>query len=203
RSRGTPPRARGGVRCRTWRATLSGRRPTPSTGADSGSRCGAAAWSGAPRRWPATRPASVPSSPSGRSEMSHSLHDLAEALRRAGLLRTAPAATPALSGLTADSRGVRPGMACGAGRGSQADGHRFLGDAIGRGAAAVVVERLDGVTVPALEVEDGRRAALVLGRAWHGDPASKLTLLGVTGTNGKTTTTALVRHLFNGSGKAG
>ncbi len=135
--------------------------------------------------------------------MSHSLHDLAEALRRAGLLRTAPPANPALSGITADSRSVRPGMIYVAVRGSQADGHRFLGDAIGRGAAAVVVERLDGVTVPALEVEDGRRAALVLGRAWHGDPASKLTLLGVTGTNGKTTTTALVRHLFNGSGKAG
>src|SRR5690606_738525 len=52
-------------------------------------------------------------------------------------------------------------------------------------------------------VSDGRRAAVVLARAWYGDPGARLMLVGVTGTNGKTTTTALVRHLLNRDGTAG
>ncbi|HEX5818352.1 MAG TPA: UDP-N-acetylmuramoyl-L-alanyl-D-glutamate--2,6-diaminopimelate ligase, partial [Gemmatimonadales bacterium] len=52
-------------------------------------------------------------------------------------------------------------------------------------------------------VTDARRAAIELAKAWHGDPAASLVLVGITGTNGKTTTTALVRHLFNAAGTAG
>ena len=52
-------------------------------------------------------------------------------------------------------------------------------------------------------MRDGRRAALRSARAWYGHPGRRLTLIGVTGTNGKTTTTALVRHLFNARGTAG
>jgi UDP-N-acetylmuramoyl-L-alanyl-D-glutamate--2,6-diaminopimelate ligase len=88
-------------------------------------------------------------------------------------------------------------------RGSQADGHRFIPDAVRRGAVAVVVEQPSAAGVPELVVRDGRRAASSLGRFWFGDPARRLTLIGITGTNGKTTTTALVRHLFNGGGQAG
>ncbi|MBK6421602.1 MAG: UDP-N-acetylmuramoyl-L-alanyl-D-glutamate--2,6-diaminopimelate ligase [Gemmatimonadales bacterium] len=135
--------------------------------------------------------------------MSQTLPALEAALRRAGLLTASAGATPALTGVTADSRAVAPGMVYVAVRGSQADGHRFVPDAVARGAAAVIVERPDGVTVPCVVVEDGRRAALVVGRAWHGDPGARLSLVGITGTNGKTTTTALVRHLLNDAGHAG
>jgi UDP-N-acetylmuramoyl-L-alanyl-D-glutamate--2,6-diaminopimelate ligase len=124
-------------------------------------------------------------------------------LRRADLLVEAPAHGPHPSALSADSRAVVPGAMYVAVRGSQADGHRFVPDAVRRGAAAVVVETPAGSAVPEIVVRDGRRAALVLGAAWYGHPARRLSLIGVTGTNGKTTTTGLIRHLINGGGTAG
>jgi UDP-N-acetylmuramoyl-L-alanyl-D-glutamate--2,6-diaminopimelate ligase len=124
-------------------------------------------------------------------------------LRRADLLVSANADGPAPAALGADSRAVGPGWLYLAIRGSQADGHRFVADAVRRGAAAVVVEASSGAGVPEIVVRDGRRAALVLGAAWFGYPARRLTLMGVTGTNGKTTTTGLIRHLLNRDGRSG
>ena len=124
-------------------------------------------------------------------------------LRRADLLVTAPPSAEDPSGLGVDSRNLRPGSIYIAVRGSQADGHRFVSDAIGRGATAVIVETPQQSGVPEIVVRDGQRAALVLGSAWYGHPARGLTLIGVTGTNGKTTTTGLIRHLFNQRESAG
>jgi UDP-N-acetylmuramoyl-L-alanyl-D-glutamate--2,6-diaminopimelate ligase len=124
-------------------------------------------------------------------------------LRRADLLVTAPPRAEDPSGLGVDSRSLRPGSIYIAVRGSQADGHRFVSDAIGRGATAVIVETPQQSGVPEIVVRDGQRAALVLGSAWYGHPARGLTLIGVTGTNGKTTTTGLIRHLFNQRESAG
>src|SRR5688572_13186010 len=124
-------------------------------------------------------------------------------LRRSDLLIAAPAAGPTPSSLTVDSRSVGPGSVYLAVRGSQTDGHRFVADAVGRGAGAVVVETASGSSVPEIVVRDGRRAAQVLGAAWFGHPARRLTLVGVTGTNGKTTTTGLIRHLLNATGASG
>jgi UDP-N-acetylmuramoyl-L-alanyl-D-glutamate--2,6-diaminopimelate ligase len=128
---------------------------------------------------------------------------LLDELRRADLLVSAPPQGPLLTGLDVDSRTIVPGVVYLAVRGSQADGHRFVGDAVGRGAAAVVVENPRQAAVPEIVVRDGRRAALVLGSAWYGHPARRLSLIGVTGTNGKTTTTGLLRHLLNAEGTAG
>lgn len=135
--------------------------------------------------------------------MSRSLRELGDALRRTGQLRGGVTADALVTGITADSRAVTPGMLYIAVRGSQVDGHRFIPEAIRRGAVAVVVEQSAEFGVPALVVEDGRTAAVELGRAWYGDPGAKLTLVGITGTNGKTTTTALVRHLLNARQTAG
>ncbi len=130
--------------------------------------------------------------------------ELLDELRRAGLLVSASEGSPAVSGLTSDSRAVGPGQVYVAVRGSQTDGHRFVADAVRRGAVAVVVEApVDGLGVAQAVVRDGRRAAVALGSAWHGHPARRLRIVGVTGTNGKTTTTALVRHLLNAGGTAG
>jgi UDP-N-acetylmuramoyl-L-alanyl-D-glutamate--2,6-diaminopimelate ligase len=124
-------------------------------------------------------------------------------LRGSDLLVAASPAGPRPSALTVDSRSVGPGSVYIAVRGSQTDGHRFVADAVGRGASAVVVEAASGAGVPEVVVRDGRRAALVLGAAWFAHPARRLTLIGVTGTNGKTTTTGLIRHLLNATGASG
>ncbi|HEU4698059.1 MAG TPA: UDP-N-acetylmuramoyl-L-alanyl-D-glutamate--2,6-diaminopimelate ligase [Gemmatimonadales bacterium] len=135
--------------------------------------------------------------------MSATWNDLLSALRRDDLLVSAPAEGPALAGIGTDSRAMRPGMLYIAVRGTQADGHAYVADAVRRGAAAVLVEAPQETPAPQLVVADSRRAALTVARAWFADPASRLALVGVTGTNGKTTTTALVRHLLNGHGTAG
>jgi UDP-N-acetylmuramoyl-L-alanyl-D-glutamate--2,6-diaminopimelate ligase len=128
---------------------------------------------------------------------------IVDELRRADLLVDAPAQAVNPTGLGVDSRAIQPGMLYLALRGSQADGHRFVGDAVGRGATAVMVEARQQTGVPEIVVRDSHRAALILGSAWYGHPARALTLIGVTGTNGKTTTTGLIRHLFNEGETAG
>jgi UDP-N-acetylmuramoyl-L-alanyl-D-glutamate--2,6-diaminopimelate ligase len=129
--------------------------------------------------------------------------EMLDELRRLDLLVSAPADGPAPAGLSMDSRTVVPGWVYVAVRGSQMDGHRFVTDAARRGAAAAVVEGAQASGLPEIVVRDGRRAALALGQAWHGHPGRRLTLIGITGTNGKTTTTGLVRHLFNPDERAG
>ena len=124
-------------------------------------------------------------------------------LHRADLLVSAPDRGPSPLGVSADSRAIQAGIVYVAVRGSQADGHRFVPEAVRQGAAAVVVESPQDAGVPELVVRDGRRAALVLGSAWYGYPALRLSLVGVTGTNGKTTTVGLIRHLLNAEHAAG
>jgi UDP-N-acetylmuramoyl-L-alanyl-D-glutamate--2,6-diaminopimelate ligase len=135
--------------------------------------------------------------------MALSWTQLLDELRRGDLLLSAPQAGPAPTGIGMDSRTIAPGVVYVAVRGSQVDGHRFVADAVKRGAPAVVVESPQQAGVPEIVVRDGRRAALALGQAWYGHPGRRLTLIGVTGTNGKTTTTGLIRHLFNAEGRAG
>ena len=134
--------------------------------------------------------------------MTRSISELLTALRREDLLAAEPGSLPDPAGLTDDSRTVAPGMLYAAVRGSQTDGHRFVADAVRRGAGVVMVEASQDVRVPQIVVRDGRRAALAAARAWYGDPGAALRLIGVTGTNGKTTTTGLLRHLLNGDAAA-
>ena len=128
---------------------------------------------------------------------------MVDELRRADLLTAAPPKGDDPTGVGVDSRILQPGMVYVAVRGSQVDGHQFVGDAVGRGAKAIVVEAPQQSGVPEIVVRDSQRAALVLGSAWYGYPARGVTLIGVTGTNGKTTTTGLIRHLFNQRETAG
>ncbi len=130
------------------------------------------------------------------------LDQLLAALARADLLASAPDQRPELRGISTDSRMVRPGDLYVAVRGTQFDGHRFAADAVQRGAVLVAGETAMDSGAPELIVRDGFRAAVTLAREWFGNPAAGLVLVGITGTNGKTTTTGLVRHILNQSGTA-
>ncbi|MGD0709452.1 MAG: Mur ligase domain-containing protein, partial [Anaerolineaceae bacterium] len=88
-----------------------------------------------------------------------------------------------------DSRQVQPGDVFVALKGVSVDGHRFIQDAAEKGAiAAVGMQTLEKVSIPYICVEDTRPALAHLCAAFYGNPARKLTVIGVTGTDGKTTT---------------
>ena len=101
-----------------------------------------------------------------------------------------------------DSRGVSPGTVFVAIRGQRADGTTFAGDAIARGAVAIVAETAPpaGITAPWLRTTDARLALAELAALFYGRPSEALTVVGVTGTNGKTTTTYLLAAVFDAAG---
>ena len=115
-------------------------------------------------------------------------------------LRAEPSDDPAIRGIRYDSREVSPGDLFVALRGAHSDGHAFIGRALDLGAAALLVETLPTLEacrgVPAVRVPDTRRALAKVAAHFFGHPASDLRLVGVTGTNGKTSTTYLVESIL-------
>lgn len=103
--------------------------------------------------------------------------------------------------LAYDSRRVLPGTLFFAVPGDHVDGHDFVADAVAAGAIAAVVEReIAGIDAPQLVVDRSRRALADAADAWFGRPSEKLTVIGVTGTDGKSTVTALADELLWSSG---
>ena len=109
-----------------------------------------------------------------------------------------------ISGIQIDSRAVQAGDIFVALRGEHTDGHRFVRDALARGAAAIVVDAPveGGQTCDAavVLVPDTKRALSALAASFYGDPSSSLDVIGVTGTNGKTTVTHMVSSILNRAG---
>ena len=118
------------------------------------------------------------------------------------LLGDAATGAPAveISSLAFDNRQVRPGTLFFCVRGFERDGHDFAADAVRRGAAALVVDHPLGLGVPEVVVDDVRAAMAPAAARLHGDPTATLRAIGVTGTNGKTTTAYLVRALLEAAG---
>ncbi len=108
-----------------------------------------------------------------------------------------------IQGIAYDSRQVRPGYLFVALKGTRHDGAEFVDEAIRRGAVAVVSEaggvRRRGITQ--IRVENARRALAEIARAFYRHPSGRLTTMGVTGTNGKTTTTYMIRDILRSAGR--
>ena len=104
--------------------------------------------------------------------------------------------------LRVDSRNVNPGDLFCALSGSVLDGHDFIENAAAAGAVAAIVEQETEAVIPTLRVSDSRAAAAYVASFAAGDPAAGLKVIGVTGTNGKTTTVLLMRHLLGSMGGA-
>ena len=105
---------------------------------------------------------------------------------------------PAIGKITFDSREVAEGDLFVAIRGTQADGHTYMESAIGAGAAAVVCEEFGTLAsgdIPLIRVPDSRKALAQMAAAWYGHPSTGLSLVGITGTNGKTTIATLLHQM--------
>ena len=114
------------------------------------------------------------------------------------------ARTPAPTGVAYDSRRVTAGAVFVALKGLKADGLDFVPEALRRGAALIVSEspRPDGLDVPWVVVRDGRLALALVGAEVHGHPSREIPVIGVTGTNGKTTTTYLLAAVLDAAGQS-
>lgn len=124
---------------------------------------------------------------------------LQDLLKGVAVLESTAAPDTEINEVRYDSRAVRPGDLFVAIRGYATDGHQYIGKALEQGAAAIVCEEAPAGT-PAVVVENARRALAEIAANRFGHPADSMTMLGVTGTNGKTTTTYLVKHMLEDAG---
>src|ERR1700689_645517 len=106
-----------------------------------------------------------------------------------------------IAGLAYDNRAVGPRDLFFCVRGFTRDGHEFAADAVERGAAALVVDHLLDMDIPQVVVDDVRAAMAPAAAAFYGDPTASLNVVGVTGTNGKTTTAFVLRALLEAGGR--
>jgi UDP-N-acetylmuramoyl-L-alanyl-D-glutamate--2,6-diaminopimelate ligase len=129
------------------------------------------------------------------------LDELTAGLATAATGDLGAAAGTQIDGLAYDSRAVRGGELFFCVRGFQSDGHDHAPRAVADGAAALVVERTLGLGVPEVAVVSARAAMAPVAARFFGDPTSELQVVGVTGTNGKTTTAYLLRALLQAAGR--
>ncbi|MBR9990996.1 MAG: UDP-N-acetylmuramoyl-L-alanyl-D-glutamate--2,6-diaminopimelate ligase, partial [Gemmatimonadetes bacterium] len=123
---------------------------------------------------------------------------LTRRLRAADLLIEESDTDISVSGISDDSRAVTRGDLFCAWAGSSTDAHDYVGAAAGAGAVAAIVERrVAEVDIPQVVVRDGRRAAAIAASVFYGEPEHSLRLAAVTGTNGKTTSVWMLRHMLS------
>jgi UDP-N-acetylmuramoyl-L-alanyl-D-glutamate--2,6-diaminopimelate ligase len=133
------------------------------------------------------------------------LDKLLEAVPEAHLVLKDDGRLPEIRQVVSDSRQVGPGSLFVAVRGRHSDGHAFIKEALERGAVAVVIEESAGKPalkegVPVIRVRDSRVALARLAERFYGYPSSHLRVVGVTGTNGKTTVTYVIRSILQAAG---
>ena len=107
---------------------------------------------------------------------------------------------PEIGSIHYRAQDVRPGGVFVAIAGSSADGHDFIDEAVSRGARTIVTQKETGIQVPAIQVSDTRRALAIISAAFYGNPSEQLTLIAITGTNGKTTTSYIIESILHKAG---
>ncbi|MDD3726176.1 MAG: Mur ligase family protein, partial [Candidatus Ratteibacteria bacterium] len=110
---------------------------------------------------------------------------------------------PEVNGIAYDSRRVKENFIFVALKGTSSDGHHFINDAISRGARVLIVNKKSAVLpsdVGEIVVEDTRKALHTIAAEFYGHPSKKLKLVGITGTNGKTTTSFIIKHILENNG---
>ena len=113
----------------------------------------------------------------------------------------APPTDPLVTGLCYDSRRLKAGDCFVAIPGTHTDGHRYVETALRDGAAAAVVQRRVGTAWPQVVVPDTRRALALMSSTLYADPSCDLVVIGVTGTDGKTTTTTMIQQMLLSAGR--
>ncbi len=121
---------------------------------------------------------------------------LSELLKDIAVMESTANMEMEISGVSYDSRNTAEGDLFVAMTGYETDGHRFIPMAREKGAACVLCQVKPSAEMPYVLVEDSRAALAQLGINWYGDPAASMTMIGVTGTNGKTTTTYLLKDIL-------
>ncbi|HVH64485.1 MAG TPA: UDP-N-acetylmuramoyl-L-alanyl-D-glutamate--2,6-diaminopimelate ligase [Candidatus Acidoferrum sp.] len=112
-----------------------------------------------------------------------------------------PPSDPEVTGLCYDSRRLKPGDCFVAIPGTHTDGHRYVETALRDGAVAAVVQRQVGTAWPQVVVDDTRRALAMMSSTFYDHPSRHLTVVGVTGTDGKTTVTTMVQQMLLQAGR--
>ncbi|GAJ99646.1 LOW QUALITY PROTEIN: UDP-N-acetylmuramoylalanyl-D-glutamate-2,6-diaminopimelate ligase [Geomicrobium sp. JCM 19055] len=122
------------------------------------------------------------------------LHDLTEDLL---VFQKSTSHNPTITSVEMDSRKIQSGSSFVALRGFTVDGHQFAEQAEQKGASAIIAEEVLNVSIPVIVVKDSYRALAQIAAKFYDDPTKQLNVIGVTGTNGKTTTTHLIENIFN------
>src|SRR5439155_8542833 len=113
----------------------------------------------------------------------------------------APPTDPEVSGLCYASRRLKPGDCFVAIPGTHTDGHRYVETALRDGAVAAVVQRRAGAAWTQVVVTDTRRALALMSSTFYGRPSADMVVIGVTGTDGKTTTTTMIHQMLLSAGR--
>ena len=130
--------------------------------------------------------------------MTVSLDSVLNALRERGVsVRVQDGLPEHVTGVADDSRKVEEGFLFCAVEGTGVDGHDYIEQAVQNGASAAIVTKESDVSIPQIVVDDDRLAVGIAASVWFGNPGDHMVLVGITGTNGKSTTAAVVRHLLN------
>ncbi len=121
---------------------------------------------------------------------------LLELLKDVAVIATNVEMDREVAGVSYDSRHTKPGEMFVAVTGFAVDGHKFIGKALENGASVILCEQVPDLDVPYVQVENSRRVLAQLGNNWYHHPSSQMTVIGITGTNGKTTSTYLLKTVL-------